>query len=80
MVPKLCVFSLIVQIILQCCVLRKETLLINSVADPDPGSGAFLTPRFGKGFFRIPDPKPIFFESLMTIFELKSSMILFKLA
>jgi hypothetical protein len=34
-----------------------------SVADPDPGSGAFLTPRFGIGFF--PDPGSqahIFFE------------------
>ncbi len=30
------------------------------VADPDPGSGAFLTPGFGirnRGFFWIPDPK-----------------------
>ena len=32
----------------------------NSVADPDPGSGAFLNPGSGIGFFRIPDPKPIF--------------------
>jgi hypothetical protein len=30
-----------------------------SVADPDPGSGAFLTPGSGIGFFQIPDPKPI---------------------
>jgi len=37
---------------------------ITSVADPDPGSGAFLTPGFGSGigFFRIPDPKAIFWE------------------
>jgi len=39
----------------------------NSVADPDPGSGAFLIPGSGirKSFFsdpgsRISDPKPIF--------------------
>ncbi len=44
--------------------------LVTSVAVPDPGSGAFLTPGPGSGirnrFFpdpgsRIPDPKPIFF-------------------
>ncbi len=44
-------------------------LVSSSVADPDPGSGAFLTPGSGSGirnrFFpdpgsRIPDPKPIF--------------------
>jgi hypothetical protein len=29
------------------------------VADPDPGSGAFLTPGSEIGFFRIPDPKSI---------------------
>jgi hypothetical protein len=27
-----------------------------SVADPDPGSGTFLPPGSGIGFFRIPDP------------------------
>jgi hypothetical protein len=34
----------------------------SSVADPGPGSGAFLNPDTGSGigFFRIPDPKPIF--------------------
>jgi hypothetical protein len=32
-------------------------LLDSSVADPDPGSSAFLTPGSGMGFFRIPDPK-----------------------
>jgi len=26
-----------------------------SVADPDPGSGALLTPGSGMGLFRIPD-------------------------
>ncbi len=41
-----------------------------SVADPDPGSGAFLTPRSGirDGFFsgsRIPRP---YFEELFDIF------------
>jgi hypothetical protein len=41
-----------------------------SVADPDPGSGAFLTPGSGIGFFRIPDlgsripdPKAIFLRA-----------------
>jgi hypothetical protein len=35
---------------------------LNSSADPDPGSVAFLTPdpRSGIGFFQIADPKPIF--------------------
>ena len=32
----------------------KETS--SSVADPDPRSGAFLTPGSGIGFSRIPDP------------------------
>ncbi len=37
----------------------------SSVADPDPGSGAFSTPGSGIGFFRIPDlgsriPNPYF--------------------
>ncbi len=34
----------------------KEVLIQASVANPDPGSGAFLTPVSGIGFFRIPDP------------------------
>jgi hypothetical protein len=53
-----------------------------SVADPDSGSGAFLTPGSdlgsGIGFSRISDPgsqTPIF-ESLMTIFWVESSKIL----
>jgi hypothetical protein len=29
----------------------------------DPGSGAFLTPGSGIGYFRIPDRKPIFFRA-----------------
>ncbi len=38
-----------------------------SVADQEPGSGAFLTPGSGIGFFRIPDlgsriPNPYFWE------------------
>ncbi len=55
-----------------------------SVADPDPGSGAFLTPRslIRNRFWpdpgsRIPDH---IFESLETIFWVKSSIILWKLA
>ena len=31
-----------------------------SVVDPDPGSSAILTLGSGIGFFRVPDPKPIF--------------------
>jgi hypothetical protein len=37
----------------------------NSVVDLDPGSGAFLIdpdPGSGIDFFRIPDPKHIFFD------------------
>ncbi len=40
---------------------------VTSVADLDPGSGAFLTPGPGIGFFRIPDQTHIF-ESLVTIY------------
>jgi hypothetical protein len=29
----------------------------SSVADPDPGSGGFLTPGSGMSFFRILDPR-----------------------
>ncbi len=49
-----------------CTVLKKVSVPFPSVADPDPGSGAFLTPGSGfrNGFFpdpgsRIPDPKHI---------------------
>jgi hypothetical protein len=38
-----------------------------SVADPDPGSGTFLPPGSGIGFFRIPDPT-IISESLKHFF------------
>jgi hypothetical protein len=56
----------------------EESMLRNSVADPDPGSGAFLTPGSGIGFFRIPDlgSQIHIFESLLTIFRVKSSIIL----
>jgi hypothetical protein len=38
--------------------------VVCSVADPDPGSGAFLTPGSGIGFSGswIPDPNPYFRE------------------
>ncbi len=41
------------------------SMLLISVADPDPGSGAFLTPGSGirNRFFRIPDPKSIFLRA-----------------
>ena len=59
-----------------------------SVADPDPGSGAFLTPGSGirNRFFpvpgsRIPNPgsQTHIFEGLVTIFWVKTSIILGKL-
>jgi hypothetical protein len=62
-----------------------KTSLTDSVADPDPGSGAFLTPGSGIGFFRIPYPgsripdpgsQTHTFDSLVTIFWAKSSIIL----
>ncbi len=56
----------------------------SSVADPVPGSGAFLTldPGYGVGFFRIPDPgsKTHIFYSLITNFWVKSTIILSALA
>jgi hypothetical protein len=46
----------------------------------DPGSGAFLTPGSGIGFSesRISDPgsQTYIFESLVTIFWVKSSIVL----
>ncbi len=44
----------------------------------DPGSGAFLTldPESGMGLFRIPDPQTHIFDSLMTNFWVKSTIIL----
>ncbi len=48
------------------------TTLFTSVADPDPGSGAFLTPGSGilnKFFSRISDPESQTY--LVTIFWLK---------
>jgi hypothetical protein len=51
--------------------------LLFSAADPDPGSGAFLTPGSGIGFSRIPNS---YFESLVITFWVKSSIILWNLA
>jgi hypothetical protein len=61
-------------------------LFSSSVADPDPGFGAFLPldPGSGIGFFRIPDleSQTHIFESLyvVTTFQVKSSKILRNLA
>ena len=48
-----------------------DLMHVTSVADPDPGSGAFLTPGSGIGFSvsRISDPgsQPHIFENLLTI-------------
>jgi hypothetical protein len=41
--------------------IKKNTFLEARVRDP--GSGAFWTPGSGIGFFRIPDPKPIFLRA-----------------
>jgi hypothetical protein len=53
-----------------------------SVADPDPGSGAFLTPGSGIRNRVFPDPgsQTHIFESIVTIFWVKISLILRKLA
>ncbi len=49
----------------------------SSDADPDPGSGAFLTPGSGirNKFFSDPGSQSHIFESLVTIFWVKSSII-----
>jgi hypothetical protein len=36
----------------------KASMVLNSVADPDPGSGAFLTPGSGMGKKQIRDEHP----------------------
>jgi hypothetical protein len=61
--------------------LNSFRIRITSVADPDPGSGAFLTPGSGRGFFRISDPgsQTHIFEGLVTSFWVKTSIILGKL-
>ena len=53
-------------------------LSLTSVADPDPGSGAFLTPGSGirNRFFPDPGSQIHNSESLLTIFWVKSSIIL----
>jgi hypothetical protein len=65
--------------------LIENVIALLSVADPDPGSGAFLTPGSGirNRFFpdpgsRIPDPgsQDHIFKSFLTIFLVKSSIIL----
>jgi hypothetical protein len=57
-----------------------KMITYTSVADPDPGSGAFLTldPGSRIDFFRISDPgsQINIFESLMKIFWVKRSKIL----
>jgi hypothetical protein len=55
------------------------TYIYASVADPDPGSGAFLTPGSGirKGFIPDPGSQTHIFEILVTTtFWVKSSIIL----
>ncbi len=42
----------------------------------DPGSGAFLTPGSGIGFFRIPDLNPIFLRALGQFLGVKCTVIL----
>jgi hypothetical protein len=52
--------------------------VFSSVADPDPGSGAFLTPGSGirNRFFPDPGSQDHIFKSFLTIFLVKSSIIL----
>jgi hypothetical protein len=56
---------------------RQVCCISISVADQDPGSGAFLTPGFGMGKNSDPDPGPgmnipdQFSESLETVFRAK---------
>jgi hypothetical protein len=61
---------------------QQRSCNVNSVADPK--SGAFLTldPGFGLGFFRISDSgsQTHIFDSLMTKFGVKSTIILCVLA
>ncbi len=46
----------------------KTGLVIGSVADPDPGSGDFLTLGSGIGFFPDPGSQTHIFERIVTIF------------
>jgi hypothetical protein len=58
-----------------------ELMVGSSVADPDPGSGAFLTPGSGirNRFFPDPGSQTHIFESLVTIFWVKKlAHILFR--
>jgi hypothetical protein len=59
-----------------------QTMITSSVADPDPGSGAFITPGSGirNSFFPDLGSQSHIFESLLTIFWVKSYLILWKLA
>jgi hypothetical protein len=56
----------------------RKSLIPTSVADPDRGTGAFLTPGSGirNRFFPDPGSQTHTFESLVTIFWAKSSIIL----
>ena len=60
----------------------KIIFIMSSVADPDPGSDAFLTPGSGirKRFFPDLGSQIHIFESLVTIILVKSYIILWKLA
>jgi hypothetical protein len=53
-------------------------MIRSSVADPDPGLGAFMTLYSGSGIGFFPDPasQTHVFESLVTILWVKSSLIL----
>jgi hypothetical protein len=48
----------------------RKTLISTSIADPDPGSGAFLTPGsvIRNRFFPDPGYQTQIFENLLTIF------------
>jgi hypothetical protein len=59
-----------------------DVILLGCVADPDSGSGVFLTPGSGirNRFFPDPGSHPHIFGNLMTIFWVESSIILCKVA
>jgi hypothetical protein len=59
------------------CVVHEPVLRIR-IRDPDPGSGAFVTPGSGiwNRFFPDPGSQTHIVESLVTHFRVKSSIIL----
>ncbi len=65
----------------QCCGSGSALILLIWSSDADPGSGAFLTPGSGirNRFFPDPGSQTHIFQGLVTIFWVKTSIILGKL-